>query len=166
MPIFLPPQYISVDIQGKQYSQMHVDGGIYSHVFMVGLLVNWTKVLDLPENVKDNFDITLYTVANRKYRNRHDYDPVEQSPSSIISAYVEVETDLLFDRSIYRLYKNCVKKGIKFRMTAVPKDANSVDEPTEFDPVKMTELFNIGYSAGLNSINWKKEISIKEYDYR
>jgi len=166
MPMFLPPQYMYVDIKGKQYTQMHVDGGIYSHVFMVGLLVNWTEVLGLEEDAKDDFDVTLYTVANRKYRNRHAYDPVEQSPTSIINAYVEVETDLLFDRSIYRLYKNCINKGIKFRMTAVPDDANSVDDATEFNPKKMTELFNIGYESGLYGIKWKKEISIEEYDYR
>jgi len=166
MPIFLPPQYISVDVEDKQYYQMHVDGGIYSHVFMIGLFVNWKEVLDLRADANLNFDVTLYTIANRKYRNRTAYDPVEQSPSSVISAYIETETDLLFDRSMYRLYDSCMQKGIKFRMAAVPKDVNHVDDATEFNPEKMLKLFNVGYSFGLNRVKWQDNISIDEYDNR
>jgi len=166
MPIFLPPQYISVDVEDNQYYQMHVDGGIYSHVFMIGLFVNWKEVLDLRADANLNFDVTLYTIANRKYRNRTAYDPVEQSPSSVISAYIETETDLLFDRSMYRLYDSCMQKGIKFRMAAVPKDVNHVDDATEFNPEKMLKLFNVGYSFGLNGVKWQENISIDEYDNR
>ena len=164
MPIFLPPQYISVDVEDEQYYQMHVDGGIYSHVFMIGLLVNWGEILDFSDDANLNFDVTLYTIANRKYRNRAAYDPVEQSPSSVISAFIETETDLLFDRSMYRLYDSCMKKGIKFRMAAVPKDVNYVDVSTEFNPEKMLKLFNVGYGFGLNGVKWQEDISIDEYD--
>ena len=166
MPIFLPPQYISVDVEDNQYYQMHVDGGIYSHVFMIGLFVNWKEVLDLRADANLNFDVTLYTIANRKYRNRTAYDPVEQSPSSVISAYIETETDLLFDRSMYRLYDSCMQKGIKFRMAAVPKDVNYVDVATEFNPEKMLKLFNVGYRFGLNGVKWQDNVSIDEYNYR
>jgi len=166
MPIFLPPQYMSVDVSGERYYQMHVDGGIYSHVFMIGLLVNWKEILNLRSDANTDFDATLYTIANRKYRNRHMYDPVDQSPSSIIDAYVETETDLLFDRSIYRLYDSCVKKGIKYRMASVPESNNHVDEPTEFNPGKMTKLFNTGYSIGRDGVEWQENISVEEYDIR
>ncbi len=164
LPIFLPPQYISVDIGDKTYYQMHVDGGIYTHAFMIGLFVNWIEVLELADDAHLNFDFTLYTIANRKYRNRSHYDPVDQSPSSIIAAYIETETDLLFDRSIYRLYTSCKQKGIKFKLAAVPKDVNYVDNATEFNPEKMTKLFNVGYKNALQGILWQDHISINEYD--
>lgn len=166
MPIFLPPQYMTLDIDGQEYSQMHVDGGIYANVFMIGLLVKWNEVLNLNPDANMNFDATLYTVANRKYRNRDVYKPVEQSPTSIIGAIIETETDLLFDRSIYRLYKSCKKKGIKFRMLAVPKDMNHVDDTTEFNPEKMSRLFNVGYGYGASDVQWLEEIRINEYDLR
>ena len=166
MPIFLPPQYMRVDVEDKQYYQMHVDGGIYSHVFMIGLLVNWSEVLDLSSEANLDFDVTLYTIANRKYRNRHSYDPVKQSPASIINAYIETETDLLFDRSMYRLYDSCAKKGIKFRLASVPQDDNHVDDATEFNPEKMQKLFDVGYNFGLTGIEWKDQISVEEYDDR
>jgi hypothetical protein len=166
MPIFLPPQYMQVDIEDKSYYQLHVDGGIYAHVFAVGLLVNWREISELKHHLNYDFDATLYVVANRKYRNRHLYDPVEQEYSDIISAYIDMETDLLFDKNIYRLYENCVNKGVKFRMAAVPEYANSVDDSTEFNPEKMQKLFDVGYGYGLKGIKWQDKIAIDEYDIR
>lgn len=165
LPVYLPPQYMKVEIDEQEYYQMHVDGGIYSQVFMIGLLVNWHEVLNLKESANSDFDVTLYTVANRKYRQRDIYQPVEQAPFSIIEAYVLTEMDLLFDRSVYRLYTSCEQKGVKFKMAAIPEKMEEIIiEPTEFDPEKMLRLFNIGYNFGRHGIEWKEKISFDEYD--
>ncbi|RLA68931.1 MAG: patatin [Epsilonproteobacteria bacterium] len=165
LPVYLPPQYMKVDIEGEKYYQMHVDGGIYSQVFMIGLLVNWAKVLNFEANANTNFDVTLYTVANRKYRQRDLYRPIEQAPFSIIEAYVLTEMDLLFDRSIYRLYTSCEQKGIKFKMATIPEKMEEIIiEPTEFNPEKMLKLFNVGYNLGRHDFKWKEKVSFHEYD--
>jgi Patatin-like phospholipase len=165
LPIYLPPQYMKVEADGQDYYQMHIDGGIYSQVFMIGLLVNWGEVLEFKETDNKNFDVTLYTVANRKYRQRDIYKPVEQAPFSIIEAYVLTEMDLLFDRSVYRLYSSCKKKGFKFKMATIPqKMEDVVIDPTEFNSKNMTQLYNIGYQIGKHHIDWKEKISFDEYD--
>jgi len=165
LPVYLPPQYMSVDVDGKDYYQMHIYGGIYTQVFMIGLLVNWGEVLEFDKSSNTDFDVTLYTVANRKYRQRDTYQPVEQAPFSIIEAYVLTEMDLLFDRSMYRLYKSCEKKGFKFKMASIPeKMPDIITVPTEFKPDKMIKLFNIGYQIGKTEIPWKTKVSFDEYD--
>jgi len=165
LPVYLPPQYMEIEEDGKKYYQMHVDGGIYSQVFMIGLTINWTKVLSLKQSDKENFDVTLYTVANRKYRQRDIYLPVEQSPFNIIEAYVLTEMDLLFDRSIYRLYTSCQDKGFKFKMATIPDRMPTIIlDPTEFKPEQMVELFNVGYQLGYKGIKWKEKIDFHEYD--
>ena len=165
LPIYLPPQYMKVEADGQDYYQMHIDGGIYSQVFMIGLLVNWGEVLDFKDTDNKNFDVTLYTVANRKYRQRDIYKPVEQAPFSIIEAYVLTEMDLLFDRSVYRLYSSCKEKGFKFKMATIPEKMEEVViNPTEFNSKNMTKLYNIGYQIGKNHIDWKEKISFDEYD--
>ena len=165
LPIYLPPQYMKVNLEDKDYYQMHIDGGIYTQVFMIGLLVDWDEVLHFKQHANKNFDVTLYTVANRKYRQRDLYKPVEQDPLSIIEAYVLTEMDLLFDRSIYRLYHSCKTKGYKFKMATIPEKMQEIiTVPTEFDPQKMTKLFNIGYQFGITDIKWREKISIDEYD--
>lgn len=165
LPVYLPPQYMEVDVDGNSYYQMHVDGGIYSQVFMIGLLVNWKDVLDLQEHANQNFDTTLYTVSNRKYRQRDRYEPVQEDSFSIIEAYVLTEMDLLFDKSVYRIYSSCMNKGIKFRMAAIPEKMEAIiTNPTEFEPEKMIELFNVGYNLGFTGVKWKEQISFEEYD--
>jgi len=165
LPVYLPPQYMEVDIDGEAYYQMHVDGGIYSQVFMIGLLVNWGEVLNFKANANTDFDVTLYTVANRKYRQRDIYKPIEQAPFSIIEAYVLTEMDLLFDRSIYRLYTSCEQKGIKFKMATIPEKMEEiVIVPTEFNPENMIKLFNVGYNLGRHDFEWKEKVSFDEYD--
>ena len=165
LPVYLPPQYMSVDVESKRYYQMHIDGGIYTQVFMIGLLINWSEVLNLKETKSSNFDVTLYTIANRKYRQRDIYKPVEQAPFSIIETYVLTEMDLLFDRSIYRLYSSCKERGFKFKMAAIPEKMQEiVIIPTEFNPDEMSRLFHVGYNIGINQIKWKEKISFDEYD--
>ena len=165
LPVYLPPQYMKVDINGQDYYQMHIDGGIYSQVFMIGLLVNWGEVLDFKESANKNFDVTLYTIGNRKYRQRDIYKPVQQEPMSIIEAYLLTEMDLLYDRSVYRLYSSCKKKGFKFKMASIPEGMKDIiQDPTEFHPKELKKLFNIGYNIGNTQIDWKEKISFHEYD--
>ena len=165
MPVYLPPQYMYVDVEGERYYQMHIDGGIYSQVFMIGLLTNWKETLDFDVDANTNFETTLYTIANRKYRQRDVYKPVEQKPFDIIEAYVLTEMDLLFDRSMYRLYQNCKAKNIAFKMAAIPeKMDNIVEDPTEFEPEMLMKLYKMAYAFGLDGIVWKESISLDEYD--
>lgn len=165
LPIYLPPEYMEVKIKDKKYYQMHIDGGIYSQVFMIGLLVNWSEVLNFNKDANTNFNTTLYTVANRKYRQRDIYEPIKQEPFSIIKSYILTEMDLLFDRSVYRLYTSCKEKNIQFRIASIPeKMPNIIIKPTEFNPKKMVKLFNIGYKVGKSDIKWKEKISFTEYD--
>ena len=132
---------------------------------MIGLNINWTKVLNLRKKPDTNFDVTLYTVANRKYRQRDLYKPIKQAPFDIIEAFVLTEMDLLFDRSMYRLYESCKAKNIKFQMVSIPeKMEDIIDVPTEFDPKKMIQLFNIGYSLGITDIPFQDHIATSEYD--
>jgi len=167
MPVYLPPQYMYVDAGDERYYQMHVDGGIYSQVFMVGFLTNWEETLALGPDANTNFDTTLYTIANRKYRQRDIYKPVPQKPFAIIEAYVLTEMDLLFDRSMYRLYQNCKEKDITFKMVAIPeKMDNIVEDPTEFEPENLVKLYSLAYELGRDGIAWKEEVSLDAYDIR
>jgi len=165
MPVYLPPQYMYIDKGDTRYYQMHMDGGIYSQVFMIGLLTNWEETLSLGNDANTDFDTTLYTIANRKYRQRDIYKPVEQKAFSIIEAYVLTEMDLLFDRSMYRLYKNCKAKNIAFKMAAIPeKMDNIVKDPTEFEPENLVKLYSLAHKLGRDGIVWKEEITLDAYD--
>lgn len=162
LPAYVPPQYIDVEVDSHTYFQMHVDGGVYNQIFIVGLMQDWQKVLHLRE--LESARVTLYLVANRKYRQRDYYEPVKQNLVDIIKAYVLTQMDLLFDKSIYRIYQSARAKGYDFKLIAIPDGMKPIiEKPTTFEPTLMKELFMMGYTLGLNP-TFKEEIRIDEYD--
>lgn len=162
LPVFVPPQYIQLHRDGKEYYQMHVDGGVYSQIFVAGLLEDWRHLLEIKQLQKSK--VTLYLVANRKYRQRDYYEPVSQNLVDIVKAYVLTQMDLLFDKSSYRIYMAAKTKGYGFKMISIPNNMKPIIEnPTQFEPDKTQELFNVGYNMGRNP-QWKEHLDYDEYD--
>ena len=162
LPAFVPPQYIKIQEDGKDYYQMHVDGGVYNQIFVVGILEDWSKLLQLKHLQKTQ--VTLYLVSNRKYRQRDYYQPVKQNLVDIVKAYVLTEMDLLFDKSTYRIYMAAKAKGYAFKMVAIPNNMKPIIEnPTQFEPQKLQKLFDMGYNMGMNP-EWIEKVSYDEYD--
>lgn len=164
VPIIFPPQLFEVEANGRQYSQMHVDGGLYSNVFMIGMLVNWAKVLKLNEDASLNFDSNLYVVANRKYREGHAYKPVPLESGRVIESLLLIATDLLFDRTIYRLYESVQRQNIKFHLATIPNDSDFISSPMAFIPEEMQALFDVAYQQTITGYQWKTTIESSEYD--
>lgn len=164
VPVIFPPQFFNVPVKGKSYSQMHVDGGVYSNIFMIGLFTDWVDALHVELNQDKKIDTNLYMIANRKYRERHFYDPVPLKVSSILNAFITVEMDLLFDRSVSRIYQSTQKKGINFHMATIPQDSGHIKSMLEFVPSEMREVYLLGYEGASQGYHWKTEIKWNEYD--
>jgi len=161
IPVLFDPQYFKVNYKNKEYYQMHVDGGINSYVFMIGMYDNWNKVLGIKNDVK--LDISLYILANRQYRYKKQNQPVSgDGIISILIAVTKNSVDLNYDRSIYRIYKACEKKGYNFYYTGIEDDIILKYLPHQFNTKEMKKLFKDGYDKGRNGISWQTSISEDE----
>jgi len=161
MPGVFDPQYFEVEYGGEKYYQLHIDGGMNSYVFMVGLFDNWKEILDVPVNKK--FDVSIYVVANRQYRYKKPSKPLENdSALSILVGVATNSVDLLFDRSVYRLYKACEKNGYNFYYTGIGDDVELKDMPHQFHKKEMKELFTKGFEKGSKQIRWQRKIHSDE----
>ncbi|UZE96361.1 patatin-like phospholipase family protein [Alkalimarinus alittae] len=164
VPILFPPQFIEVDVEEKKFYQMHVDGGLYSNVFMIGLLVNWSDVLHVSAKNRDRFDANLYVIANRKYRESHAYKPSPLEATEVIGSLLLVATDLLFDRTIHRIYESAQTRNIKFHMATIPNGTDFISSPMDFIPEEMQGLFSLAYEQALSGYPWQTKIELDEYD--
>lgn len=164
VPVIFPPQFFNVPVEGKDYSQMHVDGGVYSNIFMIGLFTDWVEELHVKLNQDKKIETNLYMIANRKYRERHFYDPVPLKVSTILNSFITVEMDLLFDRSVSRIYQSTQEKGINFHMATIPQNSDHIKSMLEFVPDEMREVYDLSYENAVNGYNWKTEIKWNEYD--
>jgi len=161
IPGVFDPQYFKVDYKGETYYQMHIDGGMNSYVFMIGMYDNWRNILDISPDIKMN--VSIYILANRQYRYKKQTQPLKSdNVISILSAVVKNSVDLIYDRSIYRLYKASKKNGYNFNYVGIDDNITLKYLPHKFKPKEMKRLFLEGYKRGFNDLKWQKSIS--EYE--
>lgn len=166
VPIIFPPHFFEINIEGEKYYQMHVDGGVYSNVFMIGMFINWVHELQVTEESNKEVKTNLYIVANKKYRERHNYVPVPLRIRSVLNAFINVEMDLLFDRSVSRIYHSAKEKGVNFHMATIPQNSDHIKSTLEFVPSEMREVYKLGYENALTGYSWQTEIKWDEYDLK
>ncbi len=161
MPGVFDPQYFEITYKDKKYYQMHIDGGMNSYVFMIGMYDDWKKVLGMSEN--SNLNVSLYILANRQYRYKKQTKALSgDSAISILIAVAKNSVDLIYDRSIFRLYEACETQGYNFNYTGIDDNITLKYLPHEFEEDEMQRLFSEGYKKGINGVKWKKYISEDE----
>jgi len=161
MPGVFDPEYFEIVYKDQKYYQLHVDGSMYAHVFMIGLLENWNDLLAYKTD--KHFDVNLYVVANRKYRYKRQLKPLKDDTAvSILIAVATNAVDLLFDRSLFRLYTACRLKGYDFNYVGIADDENLTTLAHEFEQAEMKRLFDDAYKKGLEGISWQREINDDE----
>ena len=161
MPGVFDPAYFKVNYKGHTYYQMHIDGGMSDYVFMIGMHEDWNKILHLSQDKK--LQVSLYVLANRQYRYKKTTHALpNDSALTILIAVAKTSVDLIFDRSIYRLYKACETHGYDFYYTGIDDTMMMPNLPHQFEQKEMQRLFDAGYKKGFYGVKWKRKISEDE----
>ncbi len=150
IPVAFPPVMITVEAEGKQYDEMHVDGGTGSQVFVYPAATNWREVA---EKLKANGKPQVYVIRNSFLE--PDYTGVQRSVFPIASRSIDslIRTQGLGD--LYQIFALCKRDGNDFNLAFIPSDF--IDEPTEgFDPIYMRKLLDLGYQMALDGYPWEK----------
>ena len=150
IPVAFPPVFISVEAEGKQYDEMHVDGGTGSQVFVYPSAADWQLVT---RKLKVHGKPQVYVIRNSFLD--PDYQGMKRSVFPIASRTIDslIRTQGVGD--LYQIYALCKRDGNDFNLAYIPSDFT--DEPTEgFDPVYMKKLFDRGYQMALAGYPWEK----------
>jgi len=154
IPGAFPPVYFKVEVDGKLYDEMHVDGGTITEVFFYGLVV------DLPAARKESFGQktpkaggAIYIIRNGKVGATP--EQVRRSLPSIVRRAITTLTRAHGMEDLYRIYVITEQDQIDFNYVGIPQDY--VSESTEpFDPAEMTRLFDLGFEMGKSGDKWHK----------
>lgn len=148
VPVAFPPVYFKVRANGKNYDEMHVDGGVTNQVFSYPPSVQLAEEL---KKIGEKRKITLYVIRN----------------DSLIAEGEQVEPYIggIAERSLrglirnqgigdlYRIYYTAQRDGVNFRLAFIPPEYN--EEADElFSPVYMSKLFSLGYKMGRSDTAW------------
>lgn len=143
IPGELPPTMIDVEVEGKRYHEMHVDGGTTQQVFVVP-----------PEIVLSDLarrERTFYVIRN----DRRHVPPVEVERSTIAIARRAIAS-LIHTQAIGDLYEIAAvaaRDQARVLYAYIPDDF-AAEPRFDFDNRYMNELFATGFRLGRDGYPW------------
>ncbi len=152
VPGEFPPVRIDVEVDGKKYTELHVDGGVTSEVF-VRLPHLTLEPGHLDRGPRPLAGSNVYAIiAGKLYADPECIRPrlfgiLGKSVSSLI--YAMTQNDLL------RIYTLSLLTGMKFHFTSLRQDYVDKGDALLFDPVELVALFNEGVTVGRNTDGWR-----------
>ncbi len=153
IPVAFPPVYVSVQVDGKTYDEMHVDGGVITQVFVVGRVIDLRAVGKEAGLAQPLPPIRLFIIRNAKVT------PVPRNiePGLVKIAARSLETMIGTQGigDLYRIYVYAQRDKIDYNLAAIPDDFDeSRDE--EFDTKIMNQLFEVGFNQARKGYPWQK----------
>ena len=150
IPIAFPPIPVTVEVDGRSYEEMHVDGGAAAQVFLYPPAVDWRKV-SKKLNVKGRPNV--YVIRNSRMAPDWEDTKPRLLPIALRTVSSLIRTQGIGD--IFRVYLASQRDGLNFYMIHIPDDFDR--RPKEqFDPVYMRELFELGRTLGRSDAPWKR----------
>jgi predicted acylesterase/phospholipase RssA len=153
IPGLFPPQYFKVEADGRQYDEMHVDGGTMAQVILYeAALKPFAKMeklmaVKLPDRPK-----VLYIIRNGPI-NPH-WDKVRPRLVPIASRAISTLIKTQGVGDLFRLMAFARRDQMDFNLAALPRDFPPA--PGDFNQEYMTRLFDLGFERARQGYPWKK----------
>lgn len=153
IPGAFPPTMIPVEVDGKPYQEMHVDGGAAAQVFLYP-----PRMVEVAESMGLEVGAgrtgTLYILRNAQLG--ASWEPVERRTISIANRAI---SSLIHSQGIgdlYRIYVTAQRDRLDFNLAYVEPDFKFEGKKEEFDPPFMIALYDYGYRKAAQSYGWQK----------
>ena len=154
MPAVFPPVFINVEVDGKTYDEMHVDGGIKAEIFLTAATVNITEIrrqLRLQE--ASGTRTKIFIIRNAA---------VSSSPRPIPENIVQISKQAILSltksqaiKDLIHIYDIAQKQGFEYNWVSLPNIESAT--MVNFNTEEMHRLYKVGYEMGLNGNAWHKE---------
>lgn len=149
IPGGFPPVMIDVEVDGKKYQEMHVDGGTVAQVFVYPPAV---KLNALAKQQDASRERNLYIIRNSRL------DPEwSNTKRQVISISKRAIGSLIHTQGIgdlYRIYVTAKRDGVAYNLAHIPADFDE-EHRMEFDTKYMRALYNLAYEQSVNGYKWK-----------
>ena len=142
IPGAFPPVKIPVEVDGRRYDELHVDGGTTREVFVSPVQVPFTffdALYDRPPIRR------IYVIKNGKVT--PETNVVQAQTLSIAARAIDTLLKSQSQGDVYRIWREALDAGATFKFAAVPADFNGVSNEF-FDPPYQRALFDEGFRVG------------------
>ena len=150
IPGAFPPTMIDVEVSGKPYQEMHVDGGATAQVFVYPPNL---KIRELSREMNVTRERRVYVIRNARLD--PEWAQVDRQTLSVAGRSIAslIQTQGVGD--LYRIYVQTQRDRIDFNLAYIPSSFN-VPLPEPFDTHYMNELFKVGYDLAAKGYPWSK----------
>lgn len=150
VPGAFPPVMIDVEVDGKQYQEMHVDGGAMTQVFLYPPTLN---IALQSAQVHAQRERRVYIIRNARLD--PNWADVERRTLSIAGRAI---SSLIHSQGIgdlYRIYLTSQRDGFDYNLAYIGADF-SFEHDEEFDQGFMRALYRYAYELGRKGYPWRK----------
>ena len=141
---------IDVQADGRQYQEMHVDGGASAQVFVYPPSL---QLQGLARAAGIRRERRLYVIRNARLD--PDWAQVQRRTLSIAERAVTslIQTQGIGD--LYRIYVAAQRDDIDFNLASIPPSF-TMELKTPFETAYMRALYRVGYDLGRRGYDWAK----------
>ena len=147
IPGAFQPVLVDVEVDGKTYQELHVDGGAVAQMFLYPPSVELGKV-----GVKRERHAWLI----RNARLDPDYADTERRTISIASRAIATMLAASGVNDVLRIYFTARRDGVDYNLAYIGRDFQPAPKKGEFDQAYMRALFDYGYRQALAGQSWHK----------
>jgi predicted acylesterase/phospholipase RssA len=148
IPGAFPPMMINVDVDGRHYQEMHVDGGTMAQVFLFPPSLTEAQV------IKD-YGRTRVVYIIRNARLDADWASVERRTLPIASRAIGSLMTTQGVGDLYRIFTTTEKDEMDFNLAYIPPSFD-VPHKEEFDTNYMRQLYATGRQMAVGGYQWQK----------
>jgi predicted acylesterase/phospholipase RssA len=151
IPGQVSPVMIDVDIDGKHFQEMHVDGGVIAQVFLYPprSLMEMQRVTGKP------YRRQIHTYVIRNGRLKPTWSDTERHTLSIGDRAIRALIQIQGISDLERLYQTAKQDGADFNLAYIGSDF-SYPHNERFDPEYMKRLFDYAYQLSVKGYPWHK----------
>jgi predicted patatin/cPLA2 family phospholipase len=152
LPGVFAPVRIKVRVRGKDYDELHVDGGVTRQVFIspsILHLVSGNRTRKMTDGAR------LFVIRNGRIDPR--WEPVNENVLSVTQRSLSTLIKNQGIGDLYRIYAITKLNGIEFNLASVPSNFD-IETDGSFDQKYMTTLFERGYEMGNHGYPWVRTL--------
>jgi len=149
IPGVFPPVMIDVEVDGKQYQEMHVDGGA-----MVQLFLYPPALAEEIIGAGVNRERRAFVIRNAQ--SSHDWAPVERQAIEVVGQTISTMIFVSGVNDIIRTYLIAQRDDVDFNYAFIDEDFEAPETEDSFDPTYMKALYKYGYDKARKGFEWHK----------
>jgi hypothetical protein len=146
VPGGFPPVRIPVEIDGKCYEEMHVDGGVSDEVIFRSFMVSDLNRTNGRPGAWAPPGSSLYIINNSKL-----YATPSCVKPLIVPELSATYRSIIYGKGrdeFYRIYLNCLETGVDFRLTSIPEDTKIGTASLRLEEEDQRTLVEVGLRLG------------------